>query len=247
MRVITSINFRYNVMVIRKVFSSDFRDSCHDLPRTTPSITVKKGSKEFTFHQSYEYLDVPTLERFYEYGNIFGNITFAEQRREDSETRENPYRHVELKRSRRNIKQVLDVSPLFKENYDMEVLLHPFMVNALLPVIFQDGYSFWKTGENVIRGYAEPPRSDLEYVWEESKRDSGNSVLNQDQGSVQEDKSRWWRGSELYIRLYRDPSGGTNAVVERIQQPNVFSDCADYDNSPTMKDLRIKEQVCLCW
>ena len=120
----------------------------------------------------------------------------------------------------------------FSEDYEMEELIPAEVIASLLPAVLLDGYVFWRTGKNVVRGYAKIPvvmrgvHAELETGRIETKPASPNS---------------WWRGSEIYIRLLADKSGCVNAIIERVPQDFIDSDCADYDQSTIMQDLRKKE------
>ena len=78
--------------------------------------------------------------------------------------------------------------------------------------------------------YRKPGDNDSEAPAAESSSASASKARDQ----------RWWRGSELYVRLFHALGGGVSAVVERLQQPFIDGDGADFDESPTMRDIRDK-------
>jgi hypothetical protein len=55
--------------------------------------------------------------------------------------------------------------------------------------------------------------------------------------------NRWWQGSELYIKIFRDGNNSASAVVERLQQKVIDNDSKDYNHSNHMKELCKKEEA----
>ncbi len=96
----------------------------------------------------------------------------------------------------------------------MEYLLPDPVLQALLPEVLFTGYTFWRTGENVIRGYARPPSLDqvrneieggtvtqshilpLRYrMPNEAARQNEIDIQLTDHADAS--TNRWWQGSEL--------------------------------------------------
>ncbi len=114
----------------------------------------------------------------------------------------------------------------------MEYFLKRDIIASLVPDVLLDGYSFFRTGKYVIRGYAFAPKetNDALRDMKGDARESGLSIpltyklpgasssganKNNAGGASSEEEAtvmNWWRGSELYIRLVPSPHvlSGTN-------------------------------------
>ena len=135
-------------------------------------------------------------------------------------------------------------------------------------------YDLWRTGARAVRGYAKSDLLDLskaELSGGEGKdaslaslpidfrkpgdpapsgegldgddNDDDSEELQSKQRSV-DPNARWWRGTELFIRLIplgggagqpQDTSRGVAAVVQRIPQALIEGDSSDFDSSPRVR------------
>eukprot|EP01038_Epipyxis_sp_PR26KG_P004325 gene4325-6126_t len=259
------------------VYSSNAFDTFSKLPTTHDKIDIRiqKGRNNIRYSPGLHFEILPNSNRQREQGFLFGNLSVVmddvslEKEFEKDQNRVGP-NHIEIWRSRKmsnksqrtnsNLAAITnDVS--FSEDYDNEEFIDKFLLAGLLPECIMEGYVFWRTGKNVIRGYAVSP--DLHPVWQEIKGSNigaknyiplvykmpGTSSISEsesnenDDGKCENDLKNtnfWWRGSELYVRLIHEECG-VSAVIQRIQQEVIREDCSDFDQSATMKEIRKKE------
>lgn len=111
---------------------------------------------------------------------------------------------------------------------DTEYLVQNRMLSGLLPDVLLEGYTFWRTGKNMIRGYgknkigtlrkhelgadATAGMMDLPLRFRKlteappaEDESSGDPTPNS--GDETRD-ARWWKGSEIVIRLHRTKDTG---------------------------------------
>jgi hypothetical protein len=254
-----------------QVYASNAYDTVSSIPSNDPwNISLKKGNDDKVIHPGHNFEYEPRKELLHEHGLLFGMLTLLTDRsnmesqfESDTWSQDN----IEVWRSRQTARKALSANRAldnveFEEDVK-EKLIPAIYLRSLLPDVLFDGYDFWKSGRNVIRGIAKPP--DLSVVLQEVKGAATTESLsiplkyrmpgsassesdesgNPDGENVVDDTTNpsWWRGSELYIRLFRRGTGAVSAVVERLPQTFIEGDCADYDESEKMQDLRKKEEA----